>query len=992
MTESFNNTPPNPEPKRQNPLRRLFSGVLSNISFSLLKVEIMSESFNNKPPNPEPERQNSLGGLFNNLKASPKKVTVGLTAIATVSILGYAGVQYLVKKQLPPMLETEIGKIIKRPINLGEVKGFSLGGIEFGQTAIPATASDPDRVSLEGIKVNFNIFPIIFRRTLPANITLIQPEIYLEQEQNGEWLNLDFLQSDPKQKQTKLPLKLNLGVDLEDTNITLVPYKQSPIKIGVDGNARYNQTEAELVTYDIDVTIAKAQVTLAGETLLETGKTATKLLIEDLALADLATLLPNSPVILTSGLLNTDLNLEIPSFQELTAANIEGLVSINKVAGEVPALSAPIKAKSELNFAGKNAQIKQTQASLGAIVAQVDGTVNLERGYDLNVNVLPFRLSSLPTEVAKQLPIAVGGEVAAALQLRGEIQEPLLRGRINNTQTVTVDKTQFRKIQADFKADLAEAVLEKLQITPVAGGTITADGIIITKLGEALQSKQGIDPTQMPLEFNFSSELPTEDLVTPYSQLPPEVTIGDLQAKGKVTGTINNLNAVVDWQIPEAKTAKETNISGLGELLLANNQLQLQNTQIRLGNGVADVKAQANLENKQWQADITANSLSLNPFLTQLTIPNLNLERPIALQNADIKLNGKLDELAPNKVTGFADLNLNIDRGTVAVNSKLDSGFISGNVNTHEIDLNQIVTSLPLAATVRSSRTNFSGELQELFAFSENPNLSSLRVNLDADLDLAAGTVNAIAGLNNNQVQASINLNNLSSDVLLDTFAPANLSNLNLDNINAQIDISGDITPIINNEVMLPLAINNAAIESGAQNLNAQGNLILSNITSNLDVANTSLDVNANIDFARLPIKELMISASNNNQLVVDSINLRGKTEFNGKFNGKNLISAPTTPGNIALIGDLRLLDFAFNDIEFDSIMAGKVNVQPESEIVLNLQGKEDIIAASAVPCKTSDCRLPYLPTNLEFRQGANTTQPIIVTGTKKSGEILFRY
>ena len=165
----------------------------------------MTKSINNRPPNPDPEKQNLVKRLFNSLRSSPKKVTVGLAAIAALGGLGYWGVQYLVTKKLPPFLETQIGNIIDRPIDLGEVKGFSLGGIEFGETTIPATAQDADKVSVEGVKVGFNIFPVIFRRTLPLDVTLIQPDVYLEQEQNGEWLNLDFLQSDkPKEDQEPL--------------------------------------------------------------------------------------------------------------------------------------------------------------------------------------------------------------------------------------------------------------------------------------------------------------------------------------------------------------------------------------------------------------------------------------------------------------------------------------------------------------------------------------------------------------------------------------------------------------------------------------------------------------------------------------------------------------------------------------------------------------------------------------------------------------------
>ena len=1043
----------------------------------------MTRSTNNTPPTPEPEKPSPLQQLLSSLQPSRKKVTFGLTAIAVTSILGYAGVNYLVKKKLPPFLETQISNIIERPIDLGEVKGFSLGGIEFGKTTIPPAANDSDKISVEEVQVDFNIFPVIFRRNLPADITLIQPEVYLEQSANGEWLNLDFLKPDPNQEPRELPVKLNIGAALEDGQITLVPYQKSPITVGVEGNARYNQTAAESVAYDLDVNIAKAQATVTGETDLETWNTETKLLVKDLALADVATLIPNSPLTLNSGFLNTDLDVKIPSLEEITSANITGLVSINDVAGEITNLSTSVTAESKLDFTGKELQVNQTQASFGDIIAQVAGTVNLERGYDLDVNVLPFRLSSLPPELTKQLPVAIGGEVAAAIELQGAIKEPVVTGRVENTRIINIEKTQLQKIQADFTANLAEVVLDKLQIIPLAGGEITGDGIIITKFGELLEGKPDTNLNNMPLELNFRSELPTQDLVAPYYQLPTSVTVANLSATGKVTGTINDLNALVNWQIPESQSSNEVAISGAGELLLDNNQLQLQNTQVSLGEGIADVVAQANLDNKQWQADVTANSLSLTPFLTQFTIPNVNLDRPIALEKAEIQLNGKLDKLDLNQITGVADLNLNLDRGQVAVNSKLNSGLIeattsianialdpfvelfpvpatiesitttdnttlesprdlfpvpvtidtgiitvggkleqlltfaeqknldsfqidtnldidldgnyvgvvsklasgiiSGNVNTKEINLNQIIPNLPVAATLRSSTTNFSGELQQLLTFQENSNLSSFQGDIDAELTVAQGTVNAIAQLNNNQFTTDIDANNISSNDLLNRIFRRNLTSLKLDKIDAQINLSGDISPLINNEVNIPLSIDRFAVQSGPQDLKATGNLTLSDIITNLDVANTDLDVNANIDFDRLPIKELVAIASEDNQLVADSVNIQGKAEFDGEFQGKNLISAPLEPGNISLIGDLKLVDFAFNNVEFDPVMAGKVNIVSGSEIALNLRGQQDVLAASAVPCTTSDCRLPYLPTNLEFRLGENTSQPIIVTGQK---------
>ncbi|MEM7594657.1 MAG: translocation/assembly module TamB domain-containing protein, partial [Cyanobacteria bacterium P01_A01_bin.83] len=332
-----------------------------------------------------------------------------------------------------------------------------------------------------------------------------------------------------------------------------------------------------------------------------------------------------------------------------------------------------------------------------------------------------------------------------------------------------------------------------------------------------------------------------------------------------------------------------------------------------------------------------------------------------------------------------ADLDLLVDGENVAVNSQIDSGQIQANANTSQIDLNRIAPNLPMTANIRSSQLTASGELQQLVTLGENPNLSTFDAQVNADLEVAQGTVKAIANLDNNQWQADVNANNVSSQVLLDKFAPGNLVSVPVDNINAQAKLSGEINPLLKNEVNVPVAVNQFTVNSGAQNVDVRGDLTLSNVISNLDVASTDLDIAANLDFDRLPIAEVAAASTQDNQLIAENINVAGQAEFNGQLRGRKLLSAPTE--DVSLTGDLRLLDLAFNDIDFDPVMTGTVNLQPQQEIALNLRGQEDVIAARAVPCNASDCKLPYLPTNLELRQGEDTAQPVIVTGDR-SGDL----
>ena len=1008
----------------------------------------------NTPPNPEPQKPSPVKRLVNKLKSSPKLLAGGAIAIAAAGSLGYWGMQVLVKKKLPPFLEDQIANIIERPIDLGEVEGFSLNSIRFGKTVIPPTATDTDKVTVEEVRVGFNIFPVLFRRVLPLDVALVQPDVYLEQEQDGEWINLDFLQSDPNEEKKDPLLYFDVDLDLEQADITAVPYQQEALQAQVDGSGRFHQKEAFL-EYDLDTTIEQATAKIQGETKLETGSTDTKLLVEDLSLSDAATLLP-IPVEINAGTLNADLDINIPSFEEITAANVEGTVNLQNLEGEATDLNAPISAESKLNFGGRNADIDQTQASLGNITAQVAGEVNLDTGYDLNVNVLPFQLGSLPSGIQQQLPVDVAGEVEAQVQLRGEIKDPQLTGNLNNTQTVVIDKTAFRRINADFRADLAEVVLENVQITPVAGGSVTAQGTVATNLRQALSSEEPIDTTKMPLDFSFEANLPTQELISPYYQLPQQTAIGNLRAQGAIDGTVDNPEALVEWNIADSAGDLQ-DIAGSGELVFANQNLLLRDTEISYGEGKAEVEANANLDSKQWQASLDADSLRLTPFLSQFSNPNLNLDRSVVVETVTADLSGRIDQLAPEKIQGTADLDLNVDGGNVAVesqinsgniqakavtsniqldrfitslpvaasiqsgeitasgkiqqllaiadnpnlnsldavadlnlqvdgeavavNSQINSGRFQANANTSRIDLNRIAPNLPVPANIRSSQVTASGELKQLLSFAENPNLSTVDARVDADLGVANGTVRAIARLNNNQWQANVNANDISSQLLLDKFAPSNLSSVQVDNIDATADLSGTIDALINNEINIPVAVNQFTVNSGVQNVNARGNLTLSDITSNLDVANTNLDIDANLDFDRLPIDQIVAASTQNNQLVADSVNIGGQAVFDGQLNGQQLISAPTE--NLSLTGDLRLLDFAFNDLDFDPVMTGTVNVQPQQEIALNLQGQQDVIAARAVPCTASDCKLPYLPTSLELRQGEDTSDPVIATGDR---------
>ena len=945
---------------------------------------IEQTSGNNPSPEPPKNNKNFLQRLFR----PSKKKAVGLVAIASVVGLGYYGLQVWAKKNLPGILETQASSLLNRPVDVGEIESISLAGVTIGESVIPPTATEQDRIEIEEIDVGFNLLPVIFRRTLPVDVTLVNPEIYLDQSADGSWLTLNLPESEGG---GELPIDLDVEVDIQEADITAVPYNQSPIEIAVDGEGRYNTAENNLVQYDVEAAINRASATLQGETILKTGKTDTKLLVKDLKLSDVVSLVPNAPLSLDSGVLNADLDVDIPSWEEITSANIEGTVNLQQVAGEVESLSQRVRAKSRLRFGGRNAEVNTTQASIGDLTATVEGAVDLDTGYDLDIAVLPVSLSSLQKTFSLQLPVPVTGEVRSNIDITGDIKEPIVKGRLESTETITVDREQFKAVNAYFSADLSKVVLDSLTILPAAGGAITAEGLLETDIEKTLENNREIDFTQMPLTVTFEANLPTEAIAQPYYELPSEVRVGNLLAEGNIGGTIQNLKALVQWELAEgAITTQATNtqkIAGAGEILYLENKVLLRDTALQIGEGEATITADADLETKNWQGAVETSAIYLTPFLSQFEVQGLDLTRPITLEDTDIALSGKLDDLAPESIQGRANLDLDLDGGDVTVDSRFAQGEVDVTADTGNLAIHKFVTNLKIPVTTQVSRLNFNSEIEPLLNIVETRDFSSITSNVTAEAFVADGVITTRGSLANNQWQADIQGNGVSPSEIITAYAPDVEIGNTLETISTQANFSGSLAPLQNEIVSFPISVNNAAVQMGEQSVSSNGRILISNLLQQPDIPLVDLAVRGNINFDRLPIEEVVATATQNNPLLAERVNVRGRAIFDGNFRGTNLISDTTNLDNYRLTGNLSLNNFAFNDVVFDPVVAGTVNVQPASVISLNLQGEQDVIAASAVPCTASNCRLPYLPNSLEFRQGEDTATPVIATGNR-NGEI----
>ena len=150
------------------------------------------------PPKPPHNRGNFLTRL---LRPSKKKV-FGLVAIASFGGLIYIGLQFWAKKNLPSLIEAKATEVLKRPLELKEIKSISLTGLELRELSIPATDKDQDSVQVAKVKAKYNPLAIIFKGHLPVKVEVVEPQIYLDQAEDGTWLNLDL----PQQEDQNLSL------------------------------------------------------------------------------------------------------------------------------------------------------------------------------------------------------------------------------------------------------------------------------------------------------------------------------------------------------------------------------------------------------------------------------------------------------------------------------------------------------------------------------------------------------------------------------------------------------------------------------------------------------------------------------------------------------------------------------------------------------------------------------------------------------------------
>jgi len=662
-------------------------------------------------PPPNPDSNSGIGSGSSSSEGRGRSLKPFLVAggIAAVGVIGGIGAaQYFIYNRLAPLVEESISETLNRPLELGNVEGFTLSGLKIDGAIVPPTDDSQDYALVDTIQVGFDfgnmVSSLLRDRTLPLSITLIDPEIYAYEDADGQWLRLVLKDSDGEG-----PIGVDVDqINVENATVVLAKYPsalESPwenedffqdlqtlresFRASTEENPEPSAEAAETDEVDPDevdpevlaqastlptvIRNINARTTLRNEnrfvkfdltaepdeggTVALNGEADLDLLLvnavvrtNQLQVAQFAPLLP-LPGSISSGRIDSNLDIRYRSDQ---TPSIKGTAQISDLTAQLDAAPLPIAdLNSRLRFDEQTITLEDTRLSYGEARLEAGGSINLDTGYDLTAKVLPVSLAEVQDTVNLDLPFATEGVIKVDATVNGPLSSPVLAGMLTNVRNLQIDEVAIETLLAEFRLVPPVLDINQLVIVPVEGGRITGNGNV------NLEADGGV------LFDAQLADLPADALAANYGlALPQEYAIGTVNADVEVFGPFSGIQAIANWQVQNQV------YPGQGEIRYDGNTVRVQNTRFNLspqtGGGAATVDATLDLDQGSWRAAVDTNNINIEPFTDQAQ----------GQLNSTIQLSGRLDNLSPEainlrgqaqlanaQVTGIPNAEALIERG-----------------------------------------------------------------------------------------------------------------------------------------------------------------------------------------------------------------------------------------------------------------------------------------------------------------------------------------
>jgi translocation and assembly module TamB len=565
----------------------------------------------------------------------------GVVLVGAIALTLY--IQRFIRQELAPLVAKSLSDTFDRPVNIGSIEQISLTGLRIGASSLPPTKTDADQVKVEAIEVGFNLLEVLWSRDLHLDITLVRPDVFVDQDEDGQWVKTAI-----KEQESDSFIKTKLDkIRIKDGKLVLAAAKQLKDKALKDEDKKEDEEKPRVLT-TLAVQNVNGTTTLRDENqrigfdltgVPDTGGelrfqgdinraiASTKLTIEAQSiLAPEVNVVVPLPITLLTG--RTSGKLDIEMGEEGKAPLVNGTVRFRDGGMKIPAVPNTFnRLRGAVRFKDHRMTFLDVRGRYGEIPAQVSGGLDTEKGYDISARVAAASAATLLKTFDLNAPVPVAGMFGGKIKVTGAIASPLLTGVATSLEPAKVDQLTIARADTRFTLTSESLTFNDIQATPTSGGKVTGTGII--QFGD----RQG-------LVFDFKGQDLAGDAIARSYGSTPAIAIGNITATAQIFGTFDNIQTIARWQAPQAT------YPGRGTVLLNNNSdlIRFTDTALLVAGGM--VQGNGELRQGLWNAAVETSGIQLNQFSPELR----------GLLSGKGKLSGSLANLSPAAIKAEGDL------------------------------------------------------------------------------------------------------------------------------------------------------------------------------------------------------------------------------------------------------------------------------------------------------------------------------------------------
>lgn len=635
------------------------------------------------PPNPE----NS---------GADRAITPGrnwwkIGGIATASVLGVGAIGFLglstwVARNLSPTIAKELSKSLDRNVSLGKLQNIGLNEISFGASSLAPNQASASRVAIKGINIRFDPLAILWQRTLKPDVTILEPDLYLEQDAQGNWFKIP---TQPPEKPGIIKTEIQ-AVHIRKARGLVVPFStKKPISFqGADLSTNFQSKDGKIQAINfngngqIDSSDGtknnqKSTIAIKGNSSLITQATHLEINGQGLNVAQARGLAKIPAMDFQRGLVDGNINVDL---QPNKLPVVQGSVQVHQATFQIEQVPQLFQqASGTVKILPQAVQLQNITTLYGQLPGKVAGNIDFERGYDLQAQIAPVPVALAVQALKVQSPVPIAGQVVANLALKGKLTEPILSGQVQTVGAAQIDRLQFKQVASNFVVQDGKCLLNGISALPTLGGVTTGNGEITLT-------------SQPQLRFNFrGNQLPANILAKAYGQQLP-IAMGLTSVTGQVFGSADRLTTDLQINAPQAAYPGTANlrISPQGSVQVKQAQVQVAGQEI-VGAGNADSQRwQMNVQVPKFNSQTLANLASTTPGKSS-QLPDFLAGQVSGQMLISGSTKGNSDSLQ-----GQGQIQLQTKAGNIqATNFQLAKGQWQSDIQTNELLLAKIDPKLP---------------------------------------------------------------------------------------------------------------------------------------------------------------------------------------------------------------------------------------------------------------------------------------------------------